>query len=246
MADPISIPQTVTTIESGFKLAPNTMDEFWRAEESMIPVGARQPGFIAVMGGPIANSSWIYFSSKFDSPDDMDAWYKNSEHRPYMRKAYATWFESMYTYKWRLPAEGETLTGPLFCETAIVPEAALDESVVKSTLEALNVALAVNKSLPFETLDGVFEDQPFQFIGPLDEFPVVAPVRYLLNTHWATSEELELWLASSEFAALSELGAVSSQVNVQFRHAPGERPSLSADGSRKVWVRPSARSRTTA
>jgi len=246
MSDPAPIPQTVTTIESGFKLASNTADEFWRANESMIPVAARQPGFNAVMGGPIANSSWLYFSGKFDSPDEMEAWYKNSEHRPVMRKAYATWFDSMYTYKWRLPAEGETLTGPLFCETAIVPEAALEESVVNSTLEALKVALQVYRSLPFETLDGVFEDQPFQFIGPLDEFPVVAPVRYLLNTHWATTEDLHTWLASSEFATLSELGVVSSQVNVQFRHAPGERGSLGADGSRRVWVRSPARSRTTA
>ena len=239
-----AIPQTFTTVESGFMLAPGVEDEFWRTSESMNLVAARQPGFNAVIGGPIANSSWSYFCGKFDTPDDMDAWYRNVEHKPVMRKAYSTWFNAFYIRKWRLPAEGEAVTGPLFCETVILPELALDESAVHATVESLKVALPMYRALPVETLTEVFEDQPFQFIGPVHEFPVVAPVRYLLNTYWDTGEELNAWLASSEMARLCELGEVSSQVNVQILHAPGQRNSLSSDGSRRAWVRPSARHRT--
>ena len=40
----------------------------------MGPVVASQPGFLAVIGGPIAASSWMYFCGKFATPDDMNAY----------------------------------------------------------------------------------------------------------------------------------------------------------------------------
>ena len=56
---------------------------------------------------------------------------------------------------------------------------------------------------PFETLAGRYERQPYQFVGPLQEFPQAAPVRYLLLTHWTSPEAAECWLASDVMMALA-------------------------------------------
>ncbi|MDT7587310.1 MAG: hypothetical protein QOE32_4860 [Pseudonocardiales bacterium] len=122
-------------------LASGTEDEFWKVQERMGPVAASQPGFQAVIGGPIANSSWMYFCGKFATPEDMDEWYRSRRHQPVMRKAHTTWFDAFYIRKWRLPADDEELAGPLFCEIAIVPPAALDSSVVDAVVDSLTEAL---------------------------------------------------------------------------------------------------------
>jgi hypothetical protein len=237
MSDPTAVPQTLTTMEACMTLAAGTEDEFWRAQNGMGPVVAKQPGFEAVIGGPIAHSGWMYFCGKFTTPKDMDDWYLARSHKPVMDKAHSKWFDAFYIRKWRLPAEGEALTGPLFCEIAIVPEAPLAESVVEATVESLKVALPKYNAPPFETLIGKFEPQPFMFVGPLEEFPVVAPVRYLLVTHWDTAEDLDAWLASDEFRALGELGEVTHQVSVLIRHDADDRQGLNEDGSLRSWAR---------
>ena len=221
-------------------LAAGTEDEFWRVQERMGPVVAAQPGFQAVIGGPIANSSWMYFCGKFATPDDMDKWYRSRRHQPVMRKAHTTWFDSFYIRKWRLPAEGEELTGPLFHETAIVPPAALEPDRLDAVVRSLTEALPRLGTLPFETLEGQFEPQPFQLVGPLEEFPQVAPIRYLLITHWPDAATLAAWQDSAEYRALGDLGAVTGQVSVLVRHRPGEREGLNADGSLRGWSRHAA------
>ncbi|HWN35633.1 MAG TPA: hypothetical protein VNP03_22980 [Pseudonocardia sp.] len=234
------IPQTMTTMEACMTLAAGTEAEFWRVQERMGPVVATQPGFLAVIGGPIANSSWMYFCGKFATPDDMDEWYRSRRHQPVMRKAHTTWFDSFYIRKWRLPAEGEELAGPLLHETAIVPPAALEPDRLDAALGSLTEALPRFGALPFETLEGQFEAQPFQFVGPLEEFPQVAPVRYLLITHWPDAAALAAWQDSAEYRALGELGEVTSEVSVLIRHCPGEREGLNADGSLRGWSRHAA------
>jgi heme-degrading monooxygenase HmoA len=227
-------------MEACMTLASGTEDEFWKIQERMGPVAASQPGFQAVIGGPIANSSWMYFCGKFATPEDMDEWYRSRRHQPVMRKAHTTWFDAFYIRKWRLPADGEELAGPLFCEIAIVPPAALDSSVVDAVVASLTEALPQHNALPFETLPGQFEPQPFQFVGPLEEFPRLAPVRYLLLTHWGSADELNAWLDSAECKALGALGEVTSQVSVLIRHRAGEREGLNADGSLRGWSRHAA------
>lgn len=235
-----AIPQTLTTMEAGFTLAPGTEEEFWRAQDRMGPVVASQPGFAAVIGGPIANSRWMYFSGKFDTPDLMNEWYDSRRHKPVMEKAHETWFDAFFIRKWRKPADGEPLAGPLFCETAIVPQEPLSQAVMDSTMETLTDALGRLAASPFETLVGEFEPQPFQFVGPLEEFPQVAPVRYLLLTHWETEAGLKAWLESAEMDALSELGAVTNDVHVLITHAPGERDGLDPSGAQRGWSRHAA------
>jgi heme-degrading monooxygenase HmoA len=230
-------PQTLTTMEACMMLASGTEPEFWKAQERMGPIVAAQPGFRAVIGGPIANSPWMYFCGKFDTLDHMNQWYDSSRHKPVMNKAHETWFDAFYIRKWRLPAEGEALTGPLFCETAIVPDEAFADDTLPTIIATLTDALKRHEASPFETLADEFEAQPFQFVGPLEEFPQVAPVRYLLLTHWESKEKLDRWLASPEMAALSDLGTVSTDVHVQITHAPGEREGLKAAGSQRGWSR---------
>jgi heme-degrading monooxygenase HmoA len=71
-------------------------------------------------------------------------------------------------------------------------------------------------------------------------FPRLAPVRYLLLTHWGSADELNAWLDSAECKALDALGEVTSQVSVLIRHRAGERDGLTADGSLRGWSRHAA------
>ena len=236
----MSIPQTRTTMEACMTLKAGNEAEFWRAQERMGPVVASQPGFLAVIGGPIANSPWMYFSGKWETPDQMNEWYAASSHRPVMNAAHEKWFDAFYIRKWRRPAEGETVTGPLFLETSIVPAEVLPEERVHALVATLSSALPGYDTLPYETLPGVFEAQPFQFIGPIEEFPQVAPVRYQLNTHWPDQRHLDKWLAGPEMAELATLGTLTHDVGVQIYHEQHEREGLNADGSARGWLREGA------
>ncbi|MGW9032805.1 hypothetical protein ACWGQ5_54595 [Streptomyces sp. NPDC055722] len=228
-------------MEGGNRLAVGAEDEFWEVLESMYPIVASQPGFLSVVAGPIANSSWAYAGAKFATPKDVDGWYHHRQHQPVMSKARTTFFDAYYLRKWRLPADGEELTGPLFCETAILPPAALDAPALDAVVASLTEALSRYEAMPFETLPGQFEQQPFQFIGPVKGFPQdTAPVRYLLISQWDNSEKLNAWLDSAECTALSQLGEITNQVSMLIRHQTGEREGLKSDGSVRGWSRQTA------
>jgi hypothetical protein len=102
-------------------------------------------------------------------------------------------------------------------------------------LDRIDQALPPYDPLPFETLAGQYERQPYQFVGPLQEFPQAAPVRYLLLTHWKSPEAADRWLASDAVMALAQLGTVSSALMVLIRHELGEREGLNADGSQREF-----------
>jgi hypothetical protein len=229
------IPQTVTTMEAGFTVNQADAEEFWRQQERMGPVAAAAPGFLAVIGGPIARSPWLYFCGKWQTPDLMDQWYRDAKHKPMMKAAHDRWFGACYIRKWRLPEEGEEITGPVFCETAIAGEVAAPAAVIDSLLDRIDQALPPFGPLPFETLAGQYERQPYQFVGPLQEFPQAAPVRYLLLTHWTSPEAARRWLTSEVMTALAQLGTVSSALMVLVRHQSGERAGLNADGSQREF-----------
>jgi hypothetical protein len=171
-----AIPQTVTTMEAGFTVNQADAEEFWRHQERMGPVAAAAPGFLAVIGGPIARSPWLYFCGKWQTPDLMDQWYRDGKHKPMMKAAHDRWFGACYIRKWRLPEDGEEIAGPVFCETAIAGGVAASAATIDSLLDRIDQALPPYDPLPFETLAGQYERQPYQFVGPLQEFPQAAPV----------------------------------------------------------------------
>ncbi|MCI2418753.1 hypothetical protein MOQ72_15030 [Saccharopolyspora sp. K220] len=237
MSNRTDVPQTLTVMEACFTLAPGIEDEFWRAQDRFGPVAAAAPGFRGVIGGPIANSSWLYFGGVFDTPDHMDQWYQNRQHGAMQRKAHKTWFNSVYIRKWRLPAPGEVAEGRVFVETSIARGEALTEDEVAATLAALNESFPEFGPRRFETTNGNFEPNPYQFVGPLEEAPQLAPARYLLLTHWNSAEAAQRWLDSPAAAALGEIGEVDSRVFVPLYHAAGEREGLNVDGMHREWIR---------
>jgi hypothetical protein len=228
-------PQTVTTMEAGFTVNPATADEFWRQQDRMGPVAAAAPGFLAVIGGPIARSPWLYFCGKWQTPDLMDQWYHDAKHKPMMKAAHDRWFAACYIRKWRLPVEGEEISGPVFCEIAIAGDVAAPAEKIEALLDQIDQEIAAHDAKPFETMTGQFERQPYQFVGPLQEFPQVAPVRYLLLTHWKSADDAVHWLRSPLMTALADLGTVSSAIMMLITHRPGEREGLRADGSHREF-----------
>ena len=101
--------------------------------------------------------------------------------------------------------------------------------MIDSLFDRIDQALSSFDPLPFETLAGQYEQQPYQFVGTLQEFPQAAPVRYLLLTHWRWPQAAQRWLASDVMMALLQLGTVSSAL---MAHTPssGEREGLNTDG----------------
>ncbi|MGP4020789.1 hypothetical protein [Saccharopolyspora sp. 5N708] len=237
MSKRTDVPQTLTVMEACFTLAPGIEDEFWQAQDRFGPVAAAAPGFRGVIGGPIANSSWLYFGGVFETPDHMDQWYHSRHHGAVQRKAHETWFNSFYIRKWRLPAPGEVAEGRVFVETAISRDEAMTEDEVAATLAQLNESLPGFGPRRFETTNGNFEPNPYQFVGPLEEAPQLAPVRYLLLTHWDSTEGAQRWLDSPAAAALDGIGKVASQIFTPLHHAPEERAGLNADGAHREWIR---------
>jgi len=154
------LPQTLTTMEACFTLHEDrtVQEEFWRHQERMGPIAAAAPGFVAVIGGPILRSHWLYFCGKWKSPDLMDKWQFDSKHTPMQDAAHARWFSSIYIRKWRLPDAGEQMTGPLFCEVAIARQTPIEAGTLDKILdEIVAPSLRESGALPFETLTGVFE-----------------------------------------------------------------------------------------
>jgi hypothetical protein len=238
---PAPIPQTLTTMEAGFTVNPADAEEFWRQQERMGPVAAAAQGFLAVIGGPIARSPWLYFCGKWQTPDLMNQWYHDPKHKPMMKAAHDRWFGACYIRKWRLPAAGETISGPVFCEIAIASDVAAPAEKIEALLDRLDAELPAFDPEPFETMTGEYERQPYQFVGPLQEFPQPAPVRYLLLTHWTSAQAAENWLRSPIIQELAEFGTVTSTISVLITHQPGEREGLRADGShREFGVSPAA------
>jgi hypothetical protein len=199
------------------------------------PIAAAAPGFLGVIGGPIARSPWLYFCGKWQTPELMNQWYHDAKHKPMMKAAHDRWFGACYIRKWRVPAEGEAVGGPVFCEIAIAGEVAAPADTIDSLLDRIGEALPEFGPTPFETLTGQYERQPFQFVGPLQEFPQIAPVRYLLLTHWTSAEAARHWLASDVVKRLSGLGTVSSTLMMLIRHQSGEREGLNDDGSQREF-----------
>lgn len=233
------LPQTLTTMEACFTLREDSkmQEEFWRHQERMGPIAAAAPGFLGVIGGPIQRSNWLYFCGKWKTPDLMDQWQFDLKHTPMQQAAHARWFASIYIRKWRLPDAGEQLTGPLFCELAIARQTPIEAGAVDKILdEIVGPSLREQSALPFETMTGVFEAQPYQFVGPLQEFPALAPARYLLLTHWPTNDALQGWLRSGVITALSDYGEVATNVSIQIKHDPGERKFLREDGLQREAV----------
>jgi len=233
------LPQTLTTMEACFTLHEDSkmQEEFWRHQQRMGPIAAAAPGFLGVIGGPIQRSNWLYFCGKWKTPDLMDKWQFDSKHTPMQKAAHARWFASMYIRKWRLPDSGERLTGPLFCEVAIARQTPLEAGTIDDIQdEIVDPSLREHGALPFETMTGVFEAQPYQFVGPLQEFPALAPTRYLLLTHWPTNDALQDWLRSGVITDLSDYGEVATNVSIQIKHDPGERKFMREDGLQREAI----------
>lgn len=233
------LPQTLTTMEACFTLHQDEalQAEFWKHQERMGPIAAAAPGFLGVIGGPIHRSHWLYFCGKWSTPALMDQWQSDSKHTPMQQAAHSRWFSSVYIRKWRLPAAGEALSGPLFCEIAIArPDPLAQEAVDRLIDDGVDPTLKLYEPLPFETLSGEFEPRPYQFVGPLQEFPALAPARYLLLTHWPNEAALNSWLGSGILKTLAELGEVTTTISLPIRHAAGERDYMRPDGLQRDAV----------
>jgi hypothetical protein len=65
-------------------------------------------------------------------------------------------------------------TGPLLCELAIARQDPIEPTTIDRILDGIvNPSLQLHEALEFETLTGEFERQPYQFVEPVQEFPVL-------------------------------------------------------------------------
>jgi hypothetical protein len=83
-------------------LPPANEAKFWRARERMSMIVAEQPGFLALIGGFVANSPLMYTFGDLAPPDLMDQWNAAKVHAPVM-----------HAKKWQRSLEGEQLVTSL-------------------------------------------------------------------------------------------------------------------------------------
>jgi hypothetical protein len=122
--------------------------------------------------------------------------------------------------KWRLPADGEEITGPVFCETAIASDVAAPAATVDSLLDRIDQALPAFDPLPFET--------SATNSGRARPGGIPAAVR-------RTDKAAARIGRRAVMMALAQLGTVSSALMVLIRHQSGEREGLNADGSQREF-----------
>ena len=231
-----NIPQTLTVMEAGFKLGRGHDDEFWNMNIKSIGIAAQQPGFVSVVGGPIAKSSWLYFGVAFETPKAMDDWHHHEKHTPVQRLAKTRWFSAYYIRKWRLPTEGEDLGDRILCLIDLAPGPSCDGDSIGALLGVVDQTLRDLEAPPFETLTGEYESQPYQLVGPLEAAPETMSGHYLLLTHWASPAALDKWLNSPVYDECQKLGEVHSSAFVPIREEPGSRFALRDDGLQRDWV----------
>src|SRR5258708_10561734 len=95
--------QSLTLLEAGFKILPGKEQDFFALQQKMVPVGSKQPGFLAVYGGLIHASNWLYFCVRFQTQAEMEAWHFQPQHQAIQKQACAKWWTAGYLRKWRPP-----------------------------------------------------------------------------------------------------------------------------------------------
>jgi heme-degrading monooxygenase HmoA len=224
----------VTVLEAGFKMVPGKEADFLAFQGKMVPVAMEQDGFGAVYGGPILDSTWVYFGVRFDSAEQMDAWHHHPQHQAAQKSAYARWWTSVYIRKWRSPTPGEALGDHLMSETRLFVDTALNDARINRVRQALD-ELSAAGAVPFETRSGEFEPQSCQFVGPIEIAPLAEKVIYSLITHWSSADHFNAWKASGSYHALQSLGEVSSELFVAMKETQ-PRDYLRDDKLQREWT----------
>jgi len=227
-----------TVMEAGFRIIPGKEQEFFARQGATVPVAMSQPGFVAVYGGPILDSTWLYFGVRFDAADAMDAWQHHAHHREVQKMAYEKWWTAVYIRKWRRLTGEETDAGRFMMETRIRRQNPLDQAQLRDVREIL-ASLRSGGAVAFETLDGQHEPQPWQFVGPLEIAPSDGSVLYSLITHWTSRDAADRWQRSPAGQSLRRLGDIEGEV---FSALPesGHRDRLRADRLQREWTREGA------
>ncbi|MGQ7932362.1 hypothetical protein [Paraburkholderia sp. D1E] len=221
-------------LEAGFKIIPGKEADFLDFQDKMVTVAMKQGGFGAVYGGPILDSTWVYFGVRFDSEEQMNAWYMHPQHQAAHKSAYAKWWTGVYIRKWRTPTPGETLGDRLMSETRLSVDTPLDEEQMKFVQQALG-GLDAAGAVQFETLTGEFELRPCQFVGPVEISPAADKMFYSLITHWSSADLFNAWKVSSDYQALQSLGEISSELFVALEETR-PRDYLRDDKLQREWT----------
>jgi hypothetical protein len=126
----------LAVLESGFKIIPGKESDFLAYQATVVQLAMEQDGFRATYGGPVWDSTWVYFGARFESEEQMNAWHGEPRHRV-IQKSAANWWTALYLRKWRAPMPGEVLGNRLMSETSILVGTALDDAQTKSVRQAL-------------------------------------------------------------------------------------------------------------
>ena len=228
-------PNAFTVMEAGFRIIPGKEQEFFTRQGATVPVAMAQPGFVSVYGGPILDSSWLYFGVRFDGAAQMDAWQHHAHHREVQKLAYEKWWTAVYIRKWRRLTGREADAGRFMMEMRLRRQNALDASGLGEVRELL-ASLRSSGAKTFETLDGQHEPQPWQFVGPLEIAPSDGSVLYSLITHWTSRDAAETWRRSAAVQSLRRLGDVESELFTALPES-GHRERLRADRLQREWTR---------
>lgn len=221
-------------MEAGFKIIPGKESEFLAIQANMVPVAVGQPGFVSVYGGPILDSSWLYFGVRFDSQEQMNAWHHHRGHQNVQKMAYEKWWTAVYIRKWRTPKPGEALGDRLMCETRIFTTKPFNSGQTQAVRNAL-AGLVAAGAKRFETLNGDHEPQPYQFVGPLEIAPVDKAVIYSVITHWSDAAAVAAWQQSPAYKQLQSLGTVTSEVFVAVKETD-VRDRVRDDRLQREWT----------
>jgi heme-degrading monooxygenase HmoA len=230
--------QSLTVMEAGFKIKPGQENEFLSIQAKMVPVGMEQSGFVEVYGGAIVNSTWLYFGVRFATQAQMDAWHNHPRHRAVQGPARSKWWTAVYIRKWRAPVDDDVFGDRIFCETRIARPSPFTANEQAAFVAGL-AHLERHGVVPFETLTGQYEAQPYQLAGPLEAAPNQGLALYALFTHWRSHDDVMRWQQSEDYRRIAAAGRVRTEAFIPFVETSA-RLGLRDDRLQRDWELESA------
>jgi hypothetical protein len=221
-------------MEGGFKPRLEILEPYLQRYGEFLQFAMVQAGFRESYGGPFPNSPWWLAVSKFASLEDMERFHLNATHVKVQDEARDKWWTAYYIRKGRLLGAGESASGQILCETAILRDSNFSKSE-SDEVENILTSLSEMGIVPYQTLAGETIARPYLLGELAGNTPTRENFRYILLSYWPSTAVCDRWVDSR---AYRELGSFGALVSNSYQIIPERRPRmmLRPDRMQREWV----------
>jgi len=223
-------------MEAGFKPRLEILEPYLQRYGEFLQYAMAQAGFRESYGGPFPEGPWWLAVSKFASLEDMERFHLDQTHLKVQDEARDKWWTAYYIRKGRLLVAGESASGQILCETAILRDRNFSKSESRE-VEDILTSLSEMGIVPYQTLVGETVARPYLLGELAGNTPTRQNFRYSLLSYWSSTTLCDCWIDSRVYR---ELGSFGTLVSNSYQIIPERRPRmmLRPDRMQREWVAP--------